>query len=115
MKSEDKIKKRKTYDLRLTKYELLHLRDLFGVVLPPEASKTLSQALAELEGRPLVESKLWSKIALLVEAAGLPAGDDAPDFVVAPVTTPPISVFQITSDPDGSDEAEEEETQEEGD
>lgn len=108
MKSEIKIKKRKTYDLRLTKYELLHLRDLFGVVLPPDASKTLSQALAELEGRSLVESKLWSKLANLIEESGLPSGDDAPDYVVAPASTPPITVFQISADPEGEDESEDE-------
>lgn len=114
MKPEVKIKKRKTYDLRLTKYELLHLRDLFGVVLPPDASKTMSQALAELEGRPLVETKLWTKIAALVEVAGLPSGDDAPDFVVAPVSTPQISVFQISSEPGGTSD-DDEEIEEEGD
>ena len=105
------VKKRKTYDLRLTKFELLHLRDMFGIVLPPEASKTMSQALAELEGRTLVESLLWKKISEAAEAAGLPVGDDAPDYVVALSGTPSLSVFQVTSDPSGDDS--EEETDEE--
>lgn len=106
MKTND-IKKRKTYDLRLTKFELLHLRDMFSVVLPPDASKTLSQALAELEGRTLVESMLWKKIHTAAEAAGLPVGDDAPDYVVAHAGTPALSVFQITTDPRGDDSEDE--------
>lgn len=97
---EESFKKRKTHQLRLTKYELLHLRDLFGIVLPHNVGKTLSQALAELEDRPIVEAKLWSKISALCEECDVPLGDDAPDYVVAPAGPPPISVFQITSDPD---------------
>lgn len=93
------IKKRKTYDLRLTKFELLHLRDLFGVVLPVDGKKTLSQALAELESRELIESLLWKKVSEAVEAAGLPVGDEAPDYVVAPVGPPSLSVFQLSSEP----------------
>lgn len=106
MKERHVIKKRKTFELRLTKFELLHLRDLFGVLLPPEATQTLSQALATAEGRPMVEMTLWKKIAGLCDVAEVPLGDDAPDFIVAPTSTPPISVFQVASDPDGEPEAE---------
>jgi hypothetical protein len=107
MKKE--IKRRKTYDVRLTKMELVHLRDMFSILLPPAADKTLSQALAELEGRPLVESVLWRKISEVAELAGVPLEDDAPDYVVAPASTPAISVFQIASEPQGDSEEEEEE------
>jgi hypothetical protein len=103
------IKTRKTYDLRLTKFELLHLRDLFSVVLPPDVSKTLSQALAQLEERSLVESMLWSKIAAACEVAGLPMGDEAPDYVVAPNTPPGLGVFQLASDPPEGEEEEDDE------
>ena len=98
------IKKRKTYNLRLTKFELLHLRDLFSVVLPPEAKQTLSQALAELEGRGMVEAFLWKKVYAMCEEAGLPIGDEAPDYVVAPASPPPMGVFLLSSEPPEEEE-----------
>lgn len=97
------IKKRKTFDLRLTKFELVHLRDLFGVVLPPDGKRTLSQSLAEAENRSMIETLLWNKVAELCIAAGIPMDEEAPDFIVAPSGPPPISVFQLASEP-GSDE-----------
>jgi hypothetical protein len=103
------IKKRKTYDLRLTKSEILHLRDLFSIVLPPTVDKTVSQALAELEGRTLIESSLWQKVSAAALAAGLPVGSDAPDYVVAPTGSPALSVFQMTSDEELDDSAGDEE------
>jgi hypothetical protein len=98
----EKLKKRKTFALRLTKFELLHLRDLFSVVLGPEAQRTVSQALAEAESRPLVETLLWKKLSDLINEAGIPTGDDAPDFVVASTTTPTLGVFQLATDPSPS-------------
>ena len=91
-------KKRKTYDLRLTKYELLHLRDLFSISLPP-GDKTLSQTLAEVESRPMIESSLWNKVVNACSDAGLPLGDTAPDYVVASIGTPTLGVFQVASEP----------------
>lgn len=93
-----KIKKRKTYELRLTRSELVHLRDLFSVVLPPDARKTMSQALAELEDRSVIESHLWSKVSELCSDANLPLDNDAPDYIIAPIAPPPMSVFPLTSD-----------------
>jgi hypothetical protein len=97
-------KKRKTYELRLTKMELVHLRDLFSVLLPPAAEKTLSQALAELAGRTVIESLLWQKIGIAAESADIPMGDDAPDYIAAPSSTPAISVFQIAAEPQEEEE-----------
>ena len=101
------IKKRKTYDFRLTKFELLHLRDMFSVVLPPDTSKTLSQSLAELENRVLIESALWNKISSVCTEANLPVGEEAPDYIVAPISPPAMGVFQLASEPaeDTSDES----------
>lgn len=99
MSDKIEVKRRKTYNLRLTKFELLHLRDLFSVLLPPEGQRTMSQALAELESRTLVESVLWKKVASACTEAGLPMDDDAPDYVVAPASPPPMSVFQLSSEP----------------
>lgn len=107
--SKDKIKKRKTYDLRLTRTELAHLRDLFSVVLPPDTKKTLSQHLAETEDRVYVEDKLWSKLADLLSHAEIPYGEEAPDFIIAPTAPPPMGVFPLSID-----DVEEDGTGEEG-
>lgn len=96
--NKDKIKKRKTYELRLTRTELAHIRDLFSVVLPPNTKKTLSHHLAELEDRVHVEDKLWSKISDLLSKAGVPCGDESPDFIVAPLSPPPMGVFPLSLD-----------------
>ena len=98
--SNPEIKKRKTYSLKLTKFEILHIRDLMSILLPPEAKQTLSQAMATLENRQMVESVLWRKIVDACNAAELPVGDDAPDYIVAPVSSPQISVFQLAHDPE---------------
>lgn len=95
---KEKIKKRKTYDLRLTRTELSHLRDLFSVVLPPDTKKTMSQHLAELEDRVYVEDKLWAKLSDLLTEADVPHGDEAPDFIVAPIAPPPMGVFPLSVD-----------------
>jgi hypothetical protein len=100
------VKKRKTFELRLTKFELLHLRDLFSVVLPPDVKKTLSQSLAELEERPLVETMLWNKVSEACDLAGIPTGPDAPDYVISINSPPGLGVFQLASEP-MSDEDEE--------
>lgn len=102
------IKRRKTFSLRLNRFELLHLRDLFGVALPPDMKQTLSQALAASQDRTLVESKLWQKIAAACTEAELPMGDDAPDFVVAASAAPPVGVFELAHDPAAPVEPEEE-------
>ena len=107
MSNQQPLKKRKTHDLRLTKFELLHLRDLFSVVLPPEGRKTVSQSLAELENRILIESFLWNKIATACETAGVPLDDDAPDYVLAPAGPPPISVFHLATEPESEEEEQE--------
>lgn len=93
------IKKTKTYSLKLTKFEVLHLRDLFSIVMPPNAKVTVSQSLAEAEDRTHVEQFLWKKLSELCKEANLPLGDEAPDYIVAPVTSPELGVFQISPDP----------------
>lgn len=105
--SKDKIKKRKTYELRLTRSELGHLRDLFGVVLPPDVKKTISQHLAELEDRVFVEEKLWDKISCLCTSAGVALDDEAPDYIIAPMGPPPMGVFHLSNDQEDMVEGEE--------
>lgn len=107
---KSKIKKRKTYNIRLTKFELLHLRDLFSIVLPPQANVTVSQTLAQSEDRSHVEHVLWNKISSLCTEADLPLGDEAPDYIIAPLASPALGVFQIASEPvENSEEYEDDE------
>jgi len=93
-----KVRRQKTYDLTLTKFELLHIRDLFSMLLPPNGAQTVSQALAELEGRALIESMLWGKVSALCESAGLPTEAEAPDYIIAPVTSPSLGIFHVNHD-----------------
>ncbi len=97
--NDPEIKRKKTFNVRLTKHELIHLRDLFAVMLPPEMKDTLSQRLALSQGRTLVEAQLWQKLARACGEAELPLDDDAPDFVISTAGVPPITVFEVSNDP----------------
>jgi ribosome biogenesis protein Tsr3 len=88
-------KKLETYSVAFTVDELLHLRDLFNVLLPPAAEITVSQSLAESEEREVIESNLWNKLSLVMESANVPMEDDAPDYVIAMSSPPSLAVFQI--------------------
>lgn len=96
--NDPEIKRHLTYDLSLTKFELLHIRDLLGVLLPPDGTQTLSQSLAAIEDRQLIESMLWDKVCRLCKQAKLPLDTAAPDYIIAPTAPPPMSVFQINQD-----------------
>jgi len=97
--SDAKTKKRKTFKVKFTKHELIHLRDLFSVMLPPELRDTLSQRLAQSQDRSVIEALLWQKLVTACEKAKLPMNEDAPDFIVAASGPPPVSVFELSSDP----------------
>jgi hypothetical protein len=63
--------------------------------------------LALLEGRKLIESKLWNKVVALCEAADLPIDSEAPDYIIAPTSAPTLGVFHVNHDAEQSDEGEE--------
>jgi hypothetical protein len=90
----------KTYSLTVNFEELVHLRDLFSVSLPPDMASTVSQFLATAEGKHFHEIKLWNKISQLCQSVGIPTEDDAPDYVIAPTGPAPMGVFrlQLTQD-----------------
>ena len=100
---------RPTFNVSLTKNELVHLRDLFNIMLPPTMQKTVSQSLAEGCNRPLVEAKLWLKVAETCEEANLPLDDEAPDFTLALTSSPAIGVFELQHDPNQQREDDDEE------
>lgn len=100
-KEEEKepvVRRQPVFELTLTKFELLHLRDLMGILLPPDGAQTLSQALATTEDRVLTESMLWEKLTRLCKDAGLPLDAEAPDYIVAPVAPPPMGVFLVNQE-----------------
>jgi len=95
LKKDPEIKRCEVFQLELTKFELLHLRDLMGILLPPDGSSTVSQALASTEDRSLIETILWDKVSKLCKVAKLPLESAAPDYIIAPISPPPMGVFQI--------------------
>jgi len=95
---EEVTKPKKTFTLKLSKSELTHLRDLFGILLPVEMKSTVSQTLAAGQGKHLLESKLWNKISQLCNEAKIPLGDEAPDFIVSINSPPSLGVFEMVSE-----------------
>ena len=87
-----------TWELRLTQLELLHLRDLFSILLPPEGKQTVSSALAEAEERGIIEARLWSKVSTACKSAKIPLDDGAPDFVVMMAGAPQLGIFKVNSE-----------------
>jgi hypothetical protein len=94
-----KVRKRKTFDVKFTKFELVHLRDLFSITLPPELKQTISQALAVTEERSMVEARLWQTISAACRAAEVPLDDEAPDFICAASGPPPVGIFRLAQEP----------------
>lgn len=90
---------RELLELKLTRVELAHIRDLLSIRLPPDLQKTVSQSLAEKEGRPLSEAALWDRVGSLCESSGVPLGDEAPDFIVGLAGLPEMRVFEISTSP----------------
>lgn len=83
------------FELRLTKLELEHLRDMFNVRLPPDLQTTVSEALAVSQGRPSIEAMMWYKVSVLCGLAGVATGEGAPDFTVSIAASPTLDVFKL--------------------
>ena len=95
VKDKIKLKKQKTFSLILTYAELVHLRDLFSVLLPSAFDTTISQALAKTNEAEVYETMLWQKVHELCCSGDLPVDDEAPDFVVTVAAHPQIGVFPL--------------------
>ena len=95
LKEQAKIKKMKVFELKVTKLELIHLRDMMSVLFSSPTEKTISQVLAESEDRAFEENSLWKKIAAACLEANLPINDEAPDYAVMPIGPAPMGIFML--------------------
>jgi len=93
------LKPKKTFSLKLSLAELVHLRDLFSISLPVDLKSTVSQSLASGQGRQLVETKLWNKIVGLCKEGSIPLDEEAPDFIITVTSPPELGVFEVAPDP----------------
>lgn len=84
-----------TITLSLNIDEFEHIRDMLSVLLPNEESTTLSQALAQSEGRAVSEENLWEKIVDLCNSNGIEVGPNAPDFFVSIASPVSFGVFKV--------------------
>lgn len=87
--------KNKDINLSLTKDELIFLRDLFSICLPPKLEKTVSQSLSEIDDRSKLEEAFWKKITSSCEEYGIAIEKMAPDFVLTQTAVPELAVFPI--------------------
>ena len=87
------------FALNLTRYQLLNLRDVMSVMLPSDMRETISQALAKVGNRSMVEQVLWNKIVKLCIEADVPVGDVVPDYIVSISAPATLGVFELQADP----------------
>lgn len=109
------LKPKRSFTLKLSLAELVHLRDLFSIALPVDLKATVSQSLASGQGRQVVETKLWNKIVALCKEATIPLDEEAPDFIITVTAPPELGVFEVAPDPrlqEGNDEESSEEPEE---
>lgn len=84
------------YSVLLSVDELIHLRDLFSVRLPPTFEHTVSTLLSAKLDKSQMESNLWDKLIELCKKAEIPVGDEAPDFAINLAGLPPMDIFEIS-------------------
>jgi len=89
------VKRQKLYSLKFSLPELVHLRDLFSVLLPPSFDQTVSQRLATSTATQAFETKLWKKIHRVCSDANIPTDDSAPDYIVMTAAQPELDIFPL--------------------
>jgi len=92
------LKPKKTFTLKLSLPELVHIRDLFSISLPVDLKTTVSQSLAASQGRQIVETKLWNKLVSLCTEGEIPLNEEAPDFIITVTAPPELGVFEVATD-----------------
>ena len=93
--------KTETWSLSLTQEEIIHIRNLLSILLPPTGEISLSESLLECNDMSGdVDSSLWQKIWNLCVESGVAIGDEAPDFLVGPTDPTPLAVYKVHLDED---------------
>ena len=95
--------------LNLTKAELQFVRDLFGILLPPDGQVTVSESLAGMTGRNILERKLWAKIYETCKQSKVAVGDSVPDYIVVTTSQPEMAIGMLEHRASGDDEDNEKE------
>lgn len=104
---ESSIDPSKLFAIKLSRCELIHLRDILSIRLPPTFDVTLSEDLAQKTNRRMVEKTLWNKLGNACETANIALGDEAPDFVINISGPAPVNVFEVQLDPEVEEYVEE--------
>ena len=96
-----RAKKPSRCGISLTRDELELLRDIMGLVVPVHGEDDevregcLSEMLAEVTSRDLVEETLWKKVSEACARAGVGMGDAAPTFAVSVADMPTLRVYEL--------------------
>jgi hypothetical protein len=81
--------------LSLSKDELIHIRDIMSVLMPPDCKNTFSEELAQLNNLTDAEENLWQKIHHLCSINNIDTDDRAPDFVVTIPQHPELAIHRL--------------------
>jgi len=102
MSNNDKKKNNsaKSITLKLTSNELVHVRDLFSILMPQNYVLTLSESLATQNDTEKLENKLWTKIYNLCKCNNISIDKDADDFAVMIANQPQLEIQRIKLETD---------------
>jgi len=102
MSNNDKKKNNsaKSITLKLTSNELVHVRDLFSILMPQNYVLTLSESLATQNDTEKLENKLWTKIYNLCKCNNISTDKDADDFAVMIANQPQLEIQRIKLETD---------------
>jgi hypothetical protein len=89
---------RKSIELKLTRAELEHIRDMMSVMVAKTRTKTLSVLLSEHKNSTGQEARLWKKILELCDENSITVGKDAPDYLVGVINNPTFAMITLPSD-----------------
>lgn len=96
--SEDQEKLVEAATVTLTKAELQFVRDLFGILLPPDGQVTISESLASTTGRKILEKKLWAKFYNKCVEFKVAVGDNVPDYIIVTTSQPEMAIGMLQHD-----------------
>ena len=96
----------KTYDLKLSRDELEHLRALMGVTIVVSNSQVSDPVSKLMDAKQ--DSKIWNRLVKLCKAANVPI-DEAPDHAISMSQMYSINIVKYNSEADDGNESEQDE------